>query len=92
MEGGRSLKVEQLFVGFTCSSFCPCGAQVEKELKMAGDKKNAIWALLFPLLALIITFQQSYHNQLVVTPSHIVGFFCRVNPMNDPPPFCLACS
>ena len=39
-EGGRSLKVEQLFVGFTCNNFCHSGAQVEKELKMAGEKKK----------------------------------------------------
>ena len=30
VEGGRSQKVEQLYVGFTCRNFSPCGAQVEK--------------------------------------------------------------
>jgi len=77
VEGGRCLKVEQLFVGFTCSNFCPCGAQVEKELKMTGEKKeNAIWALLLSLLALIITFQQNYHNNhLPVKPNEMVGLF-----------------
>ena len=76
MEGGRSLKVEQLFVGFTWKNYCPSGAQVEKELKMAGEKKNAIWALLLSLLALIITFQQNYHNnQLLTKPNEMVGLF-----------------
>ena len=78
MEGGRSLKVEQLFVGYTRNSFCPSGAQVEKELKMAGEKKNAIWALLLSLLALIITFQHnSRNNQIVVKPNEMVGLYCR---------------
>ena len=54
MEGGRSWKAEKLFVGFACRIFGPCGAQVEKELKMTGDNnKNAIWTLLLSLLALI---------------------------------------
>ena len=76
VEGGRSLKVEQLFVGFTRNNFCPSGAQVEKELKMAGEKKNAIWALLLSLLALIIIFQQNYHNnQLLIKPNEMVGLF-----------------
>ena len=46
---------------------------------MAGDKnKNAIWALLLSLLALITTFQQKYNNnQLVVTPNEMVGLYCR---------------
>ena len=79
VEGGRSLKVEQLFVGFTRNNFCPSGAQVEKELKMAGEKKNAIWALLLSLLALIITFQQNYHNnQLLIKPNETVGLFVAV--------------
>ena len=70
------MKVEQLFVGFTRNNFCPSGAQVEKELKMAGEKKNAIWALLLSLLALIITFQQNYHNnQLLIKPNEMVGLF-----------------
>ena len=47
----RSYKAGQLFVGFTCRNFGPCGAHVKKELKMAGDKnKNVIWVLLFSLL------------------------------------------
>ena len=37
MEGGRSLKVEKLFVGFTCRKFGSCGTLVEKQLIMAGD-------------------------------------------------------
>ena len=42
-EEGRSSKAGQLFVGFTCRNFGPCNAQVEKELKTAGDKhKNVI--------------------------------------------------
>ena len=57
MEGGRSQKAEQLYVGFTCRNFGPCGAQEEEfstELKMARDKnKNAIWAPLLSLLGLI---------------------------------------
>ena len=76
VEAGRSLKVEQLFVGFTRNNFCHSGAQVEKELKMAGEKKNAIWALLLSLPALIITFQQNYHNnQLLIKPNETVGLF-----------------
>ena len=56
---------------------------------MAGENnKNAIWALLLSLLALITTFQQYYHNyQLVVTPNEMVGFYCRDYPLNGPPPF-----
>ena len=54
MEGGRSRKAEQLFVELTCSPCGPCGAQVEKELKMTSDNnKNAIWSPLPSLLALI---------------------------------------
>ena len=47
---------------------------------MAGENnRNAIWALLLSLLALITTFQQNYHNcQLVVTPNEMVGFFIAV--------------
>ena len=38
MEGGRSLKLEQLFVGFKCRKFWSMpGALVEKELRMADD-------------------------------------------------------
>ena len=34
-----------------------CGYQVERELAMAGkNNKNAMWALLLSLLALITTF------------------------------------
>ena len=56
---------------------------------MAGENnKNAIWALLLSLLALITTFQQYYHNyQRVVTPNEMVGFYCRDYPLNGPPPF-----
>ena len=56
---------------------------------MAGENnKNAIWALLLSLLALITTVQQYYHNyQLVVTPNEMVGFYCRDYPLNDPPPY-----
>ena len=83
--------MEQRLVGFTCRNCGPCGYQVEdqKELKMAGENnKNAIWALLLSLLALITTFQQNYHNyQLVVTPNERVGFYCRDYSLNDPPPF-----
>ena len=55
---------------------------------MAGENnKNAIWALLLSLLALITTFQQYYYNyQLVVTPNEMVGFYCRDYPLNGPPP------
>ena len=53
----------------------------EKELKMTGDKnKNAIWALLLSLLAIITTFQQNYHNDqlsCMVTPNEMVGLYCR---------------
>ena len=46
----------------------PKQRRFEKELKMAGDEnKNAIWALLLSLLALINT----YNNQLVVTPNEM---------------------
>ena len=53
--------------------------RLKKELKMAADKnKNVIWALLLCLLACITSFQQNYHNnQLVVTPTEVVGLFCR---------------
>ena len=56
---------------------------------MAGENnKNAIWALLLSLLALITTFQQYYHNyQFVVTPNERVGFYCRDYSLNGPPPF-----
>ena len=41
----------------------PKKRRFEKELKMTGDKnKNAIWALLLSLLAIITTLQQNYHN------------------------------
>ena len=53
MEGGRSLKVEQLFVGFTCNNFCPSGAQVEKELKMAGEKKKCNLGSSPPMIRLL---------------------------------------
>jgi len=45
---------------------------------MAGvNNKNAIWALLLFLLALITTFQQDYYNnQPVVTPNEMVGLYC----------------
>ena len=61
---------------------------------MAGEKKNAISALLLSLLALIITFQQNYHNnQLLIKPNETVGlYFCRDYLQNEPPPFCLLCS
>ena len=84
----------QLFVGFTCSN---CSVRVvlkqrkiEKELEMASNmNKNAIWALLFSLLMLIITFQKNCHNnQLLVTPNEISGgLYCRDMPLNDLPPF-----
>ena len=43
MEGGRSQKAEQLYVGFTCRNFGPCGAQEEKVLdgiKSGGRQKQ----------------------------------------------------
>ena len=52
----------------------PCGAQLEKELKMAGDKvKNAIGVfLLFTGGNNYLWFQQNYYNyQLEVTPNEI---------------------
>ena len=56
------------------------------------NNKNAIWALLLSLLALITTFRQNYHNyQLVVTPNEMVGFYCRDYPLNDPRHFFLVC-
>ena len=72
MEGGRSRKAAQLFVGLTCSPCGLCGAQVEKELKMTGDinNKNAIWTLLLSLLALIerlrVTFKTNGKRQIQV--------------------------
>ena len=55
----------------------PQKRRLEKELKLAGDKnKNAIWALLLSLLALITTFKKKYHNyQLVPTPNEMAGRF-----------------
>ena len=43
MEGGRSQKAEQLYVGFTCRNFGPCGAQEEEVLdgiKNGGRQKQ----------------------------------------------------
>ena len=41
---------------------------------MAGDKKNAVWALLLSLLAFIATSLHDYYNdQFVVTPNEMVG-------------------
>ena len=53
----------------------PQKRRLEKELKLVGDKnKNAIWALLLSLLALITTFQKNYHNyQVVPTPNEMAG-------------------
>ena len=68
MEEGRSSKAGQLFVGFTCRNFGPCGS---------GKNKKAILALLL-LLALITTFLQDYHNnQRVVMPNEMVGLYYR---------------
>ena len=33
-------RADQRYVAFTSRNFGPCGAKVEKELKMAGDKKQ----------------------------------------------------
>ena len=80
----RSKKAEQLFVGFTCRNFGPCGAQVEKDREgiqndgHAAKDKNVIWTLLLFLLTLIATFQQNYHNNhLVLSPNEMVGLYCR---------------
>ena len=53
---------------------------------MSGEKKNAIWALLLSLLALIITFQQNYHNnQLLIKPNEMVGLFLPLLPTERTP-------
>ena len=72
-------RAEQRSVAFTSRSFGPCSAKAERELKMAGDKnKNAIWAFLLSLLALITIFQQNYNNnQFVVTPNEMFYLYCR---------------
>ena len=58
MQGGRSEKAEQLFVGLM-QKFGPYGYQVDRELKMTGDNnKNVIRALLLSLLASITTFSR----------------------------------
>ena len=89
---GGSQKAEQLSLGLRAEisvRVMPQKRRLEKELKLAGDKnKNAIWALLLSLLALITTFQKNYHNyQLVPTPNEMAG---RFQPINDRPP-CLSC-
>ena len=55
--------------------------RLEKELKIAGDKnKNAVWALLLSLLALITTFQKNYHNyQLVRTPNEMASRYLTIS-------------
>ena len=63
-------------------NYGPCGAQVEKELKIESDKnKSTVWALVLSLLAFIITgFQQNRQiNQLMVTTDEMAGFhvYCR---------------
>ena len=45
--------VEQLFVGFTWKNYCPSGAQVEKELKMAGEKKKCNLGSSPPMIRLL---------------------------------------
>ena len=66
---GRSSEEERLF-RFTGRNFGLCGAQIEKELMMTGDKRT----LLLSALALITPFQQSYHNyQLVLMPNEMVS-------------------
>ena len=47
---------------------------------MTGDKRS----LLLFSLALITTFQQSYHNyQRVVMPNEMVSLYCHDYPLND---------
>ena len=54
---------------------------------MVSDKKNAVWALLLSLLALITTLRQNYgNNRPVVTPNEIVDLFCLDYPLNELPP------
>ena len=43
MEGGRSQKAEQLYFGFSCRNFGPCGVQEEKVrdgIKNGGRQKQ----------------------------------------------------
>ena len=65
------------------------GLHVEKQVKVAFKKnKNAMWALLLSLLALITTFQKNYHNNLLVVMSNeTVRPYCHGYPLNDSPPF-----
>ena len=93
LHGGRKiLEGGTTFRWVTYRNFGPCGAQVKKELKTAGDKnKNAIWALLL-LLALTTTFLQNYHNnQVLVTPNEIVGLLPSVTTKLPAAIFFLVC-
>ena len=62
----------------------PCGAQLEKELKMAGDKvKNATGVFLLSLLALTTIFNFSRIITIISSRWRQTKFMT----VNDPPPF-----
>ena len=60
------MKLEQLFVGFTCRKFGPCGALVKKELRMAGDvnKNHCNLGAPFDLLSLSLYLSTGVNNHL----------------------------
>jgi len=83
MEGEDPTRRNNFTLGLQAEiSVCvvPKKRRFEKELKMTSDKnKNAIWALLLSLLAIITTFQQNYHNDqlsCMVTLNEMVGLYC----------------
>ena len=71
LEGGTTFR--WVYMQQFLSVWCPSREGVKDGRR---QKKNAIWALLLSLLALILTFQQNYHNnQLLVKPNEMVGLF-----------------
>ena len=72
---GRSWKAEQLYFGFTCRNFGPCGVQVEPDregIKNCWQQKQN--CNLAPSALFTSALAQSYHkNQLIVTPNENGG-------------------
>ena len=70
---------------FPCRNF---GGEGSGGYKKNGERqKNAVWALLLSLLALITTLRQNYgNNRPVVTPNEIVDLYCHDYPLNELPP------
>ena len=58
----------------------PKKRRFEKELKMEGDNnKNAIWLLMLSLLVQITTFQQKYHNNLLMVMPNEMAFIAVIS-------------